>query len=136
MIYNLSDPFQQDLFKSRVNRLYKNKRLVEVIDKTHRTIDQNSYLHLIVAYFACETGNTVETVKSEFFKRYANYDIFFSGRKKARSSTTLNMEEMSIAIERFKIWAAQVAGVYLPDAENQQALREIQSEVQRNKQYL
>lgn len=136
MIYDLSNEFQAEQYKLRCNHLYKNKRLVEVVDKTHRTIDQNSYLHLIVGYFACETGNTIETVKSEFFKRYSNYEIFFSGRKKPRSSADLNIEEMSLAIERFKIWAAQVAEIYLPDAENNAAIRQIQSEITRNKQYL
>lgn len=136
MIYNLSDQFQANQYKQRCNYLYKNKRLVEIVDKTHRTIDQNSYLHLIVAYFASETGNTIETVKREFFKRNANFEIFFSGRKNPRSSASLNIEEMSLAIERFKIWSAQVAEIYLPDAENNAAIRQIMSEVQRNKQYL
>jgi hypothetical protein len=133
MIYNLSDQYQYEQYKRRCNYLAKKKRLVEIIDKSTRTIDQNSYLHLIIAYFASETGNTLETVKQEFFKGYANEVIF--GKRK-RSTASLNIEEMSLAIERFKIWASMVGNVYLPDAENQEQMRQLQSEIQRNKQYL
>lgn len=46
------------------------------------------------------------------------------------------VEEMTLSIERFRNWSAQVAGIYLPSTADRDALFEIEREVRNNKQYL
>jgi isocitrate dehydrogenase kinase/phosphatase len=112
--------------------LAKNKRLVELKDITKRTLDQNAYLHVIISFLAIKVGYSADEVKRLFFKDAANKDLF----KGVKSSASLGIEDMSTAIERFKIWAAQNADTFLPDSDNKDALRQIQSEISKNKHYL
>ena len=123
MIYNLSNPHDQERFKTRCNALYKKGGMVELTaKKERRTIPQNSYLHLILGCFAMETGNTLDFVKQEYFKRYINPDLFiieiddeYIGKVTTlRSSRDLDTAQMTTAIERFRKWASAEAGIYLP----------------------
>ena len=77
MIYDLNNILDKQRFKRRCNQLYKAGEMVEMTaKKPRRTIPQNSYLHLILGWFAIETGNTLDFVKKEYFKRYLNPNIF------------------------------------------------------------
>lgn len=137
MIYNLARQLDREKFKTRVNFLFSKGIKVQgeggacVIELTERkpkrTTEQNSYLHLLISYCALAMGESAAYVKDEYYKRAANADLFyykqydeFLGREveRVRSSTELSTEEMSVSIDRFKTWAAQVAGIYLPDAQH------------------
>ena len=52
-----------------------------------------------------------------------------------RSSADLTKEEMSLAIDRFKKWAAE-QGMYLPDPEDEALLSMIQVEMGKVRKYL
>ena len=90
-----------------------------------------------------EVGVTLDYAKREYFKRLVNKDLFirkqqdrFSGEIEViRSSADLTNEEMSMAIERFKVWASQ-NGFYLPSPEDAERLRDIEIEMGRMRQYL
>ena len=117
--------------------------VVELTEKTFRSKNQNSYLHLLLGVVAMETGNTLEDVKREYFKDLVNPDIFRSYRtdnrgntiRVYRSSAEVSKEEMSIAIDRFKKWGAE-NGIYMPNPGDESLLREIAIEMGRNKAYL
>ena len=117
--------------------------VVELTEKTFRSKNQNSYLHLLLGVVAMETGNTLEDVKREYFKDLVNPDIFRSYRtdnrgntiRVYRSSAEVSKEEMSIAIDRFKKWGAE-NGIYMPNPGDESLLREIAIEMGRNKTYL
>ena len=145
MTYDLANPLDQQRFKTRCNHLYKQGGVVELTAKKgRRTIPQNSYLHLILGWFAIETGNTLDFVKKEYFKRYINPNIFvveiedkYLGKIKVlRSSRDLTSAEMTTAIERFRNWASAEAGVYLPSPDEQSLLQYIERESSRYKDYL
>ena len=54
MIFNLSNPYEVDKYKEYVNKLFKDRAVVEVKKRLpNRTLAQNSYLHLILSFFAC-----------------------------------------------------------------------------------
>lgn len=143
MQYNLSTAFDRERFKVRVNALYKKGCVVELTEKTFRTTNQNSYLHLLLGIVAMETGNTLEYVKQHYFKRLVNPGIFVYTRQdkflgvieEVRSSASLSKEEMMTAIDRLKIWGAENA-IYLPDADNEEVLKQVAIEMDRNKAYL
>lgn len=145
MIYNLSEILNRERFKRRINQLYEKRCVVELTEKKPlRTIKQNSYLHLILGYFAIETGNGMDYVKREYFKILCNTEIFvreiddkFLGKIKiVRSSSALDRGEMTTAIDRFRNWSAGEAGIYLPEPNENEFLEHIQMEMERNKQFL
>ena len=146
MLYNLSSPLDQQSARTRLDLLIKRQVLIELSEKKpRRSISQNSYLHLLLGYFASQTGNTLEWVKEQYYKKWCNADIFVrekfdpltnSQQCYLRSSAELTTEEMSLSIERFRNWSADTAGIYLPDAHSEAEIAALQVEVERYKTYL
>lgn len=125
--------------------LDKSNGIVELTEKKPRwSNQQNAYLHVILGYFAMETGNTLEWVKQQYFKKLVNADIFIReqedkwlGRIKVlRSSADLDSAEMTTAIDRFRNWSSSEAGIYLPSANEEDMLSLMEIEISRYKQYL
>ena len=71
MLYDLSSELQRESFLVRVEQLLTKRCVVELTEKTFRTRNQNSYLHLLLGVVAMETGNTLADVKEYYFRRYA-----------------------------------------------------------------
>lgn len=145
MWYDLSKVFDRERFKVRCNALFKSGKTVELTEKKMlRSIRQNSYLHLILSWFAIETGNKMEFVKQEYFKKLCNADIFLTYVDDPylghiailRSSSDLDSAEMTTAIERFRNWASMEAGIRLPDPNEEEFLHTIRIEIERNKKFL
>ena len=146
MLYKLSNPLQREQFKARSAKLLeKSNGIVELTEKKpRRSNQQNAYLHVILGYFAMETGNTLEWVKQQYFKKLVNADIFIReqedkwlGRMKVlRSSADLDSAEMTTAIDRFRNWSSSEAGIYLPSANEEDMLSLMEIEISRYKQYL
>lgn len=145
MIYNLDSILDKERFKRRCNALYKRGGLVELSErKGTRTLSQNAYLHLILGWFAVETGNRIDFVKEQYFKRLVNAPIFCEYKEDRylgevevlRSSKDLDTGEMTTAIERFRNWSSAEAGIYLPAANEQGFLNEIEVELRRQQEHL
>ena len=145
MIYNLSSQLDVLNARTRLEFLIKRGCIVELIEKKQkRTINQNAYLHLLLGYFASQTGNTLEWVKQQYYKKLCNPDLFigeredkFIGRVRyVRSSADLRTDEMNLSIERFRNWSASEAGIYLPEATSEAEIAALQVEVERYKTYL
>lgn len=145
MIYNLSSQLDAQNAKTRLDLLVKRGSVIELTEKKpRRSLNQNAYLHLLLGYFASQTGNTLEWVKQQYYKKLCNPDIFIGERedkllgkmKYVRSSADLSTDEMSLTVERFRNWAASEAGIYLPDPTNEAELAALQVEVERYKTYL
>lgn len=143
MQYDLSQPLDRERFKARCNALFKKGCVVEMTERTFRSGQQNSYLHLLLGVVAMETGVTLDYAKKEYFKLLVNRDIFvrktndrFAGEIEViRSSADLTKEEMSTALDRLKRWGAE-NGMYLPNPEDRELLRAIEIEMGRNRAYL
>lgn len=144
MLYDLSNPLQNESFGKKTEALRKKGCIVELTEKKpQRTANQNRYLHSILAYFGLEVGETAEYVKRYYFKILCNKDIFvvekddkYHGKiKVVRSSSELDTTEMTTAIERFRNWAAG-EGIYIPSAEEHLMVQQMEIEISRNKIYL
>lgn len=144
MIYDLSTPLGIENFKARSDYLIRKGVVVELTEKSkNRTIRQNKYLHLILSYFATQTGNTTEWVKQKYFKIHVNPQIFIRTRndnfvgniKYLRSTSELDTAEMTTAIERFRNWSSSEAGIYLPSPEDNNMIIAMEIEVERAKNY-
>lgn len=139
MLYDLTNIVGLQSFKTKVGMLIDNKdKVVELtVKRKRRSLNQNSYLHLILTWFAIEYGDTLEYVKQDIFKKNVNPQIFKSERvnfktgevrEHWRSSADLNTKEMTVAIERFRNYASKEAGIYLPEANEDKFLQHIEIE--------
>lgn len=145
-MYDLSNDLHAESFKKRCNMLYKKKCIVELTEKKQqRSLSQNAYLHAALGYFGLQVGYTIEEVKAWYFKETCNPELFvriktdpITGveRKTLRSSSDLTTEEMTVAIDRFRNWAADKAGVYIPSPDEFKLVQQMEMEVQRAKYYL
>ena len=145
MLYDLNNILDRERFKRRTSALYEKRVIVELSEKTTRSSSQNRYLHLLLGYLALETGNTLEYVKEQYYKRAANPGLFMMTKDDkllggvtawTRSSADLTKEEMTVSITRLRDWASQVAGIYLPSADEQGFLQMIELEMSRQQRYV
>ena len=145
MIYNTSNPLDKANFLLRAKKLAESGVIVDLTEKKpRRSLPQNKYLHVILAYFGTQTGNTLEWVKQQYYKKLVNPDLFirekedkYLGRIKVlRSSADLDMAEMSLSIERFRNWAAQEVGIYIPSADEAILIQQMEIEIERSKEFL
>jgi hypothetical protein len=145
MIYNTSNPLDKANFLLRANKLAESGKIVELTEKKpRRSLPQNKYLHVILAYFGTQTGNTLEWVKQQYYKKLVNPDLFIREKedkylgkiKVLRSSADLDTAEMSLSIERFRNWAAQEAGIYIPSADEAILIQQMEVEIERSKEFL
>lgn len=142
MLYDLTDFVQRERFQRRCASLVQRQGRVELREMTRRTLSQNAYLHLLLGYFASETGYTLDFVKREYFKRLVNPDIFQEERDGAfgrvadlRSTAQVGREELSLAIDRFRNWSSETAGIYLPSANEEEFLKSIEMDIDRYSHY-
>ena len=145
MIYNLSSPLDKANFLLRAKKLAESGVIVDLTEKKpKRSLPQNKYLHVILAYFGTQTGNTLEWVKQQYYKKLVNPDLFIREKedkylgkiKVLRSSAELDTAEMSLSIDRFRNWSAQEAGVYIPAADEAILIQQMEIEIERNKEFL
>ena len=145
MIYNLYSPLDKANFLLRAKKLADSGVIVDLTEKKpRRSLPQNKYLHVILAYFGTQTGNTLEWVKQQYYKKLVNPDLFirekedkYLGRIKVlRSSADLDTSEFSLSIERFRNWATQEAGIYIPSADEAILIQQMEIEIERNKEFL
>ncbi len=146
MNYDLSNPLQAESFKKRCNVLFKKKSVVSLVEKKpQRSLSQNAYLHAALGYFGLQFGYKIEEVKILYFKKVCNPELFVKKIKDIitgqevevlRSSADLSVDEMTLAIERFRNWSSDVAGVYIPSPEEHRMIMEMERQVEIAKLYL
>lgn len=144
MLYDLGNTLQCENFKLKAEVLAKKGGIVELTEKKpQRGLQANKYLHVILAYFGLQVGETMEYVKKHYYKILCNRDTFvrevedkYLGKVKIlRSSADLDTDEFSLTITRFRNWAAG-EGVYIPSSEEHLMVQQMELEVSRNKMYL
>ena len=144
-LFNLSNPLDNANFLLRAKKLAESGKIVELTEKKpRRTLSQNSYLHVTIAYFACQYGCTIEWAKQRYFKQLVNPELFvrekddeFLGRVKyLRSSADLDVSEMSLAIDRWRNWCSMEASIYIPSADEAILIQQMEISIEHNKEYL
>jgi hypothetical protein len=148
MIYKTSNPFQKNQAIERFNYLIAKEKTIELTVKhPKRSISQNSYLHLILTWFGLELGYTMEEVKLEIFKKLVNPNMFYEGEfdgklglkiERWRSTASLNKEEMTLAVTRFRNFSSKEVGIYLPEPKDLALLQELENEIKKrqNQEFL
>ena len=145
MRYDGQNPLHAAQARARLEKMIRDGKIFDLTEKKPpRTLCQNAYLHVILAYFACQTGETAEYVKREYYKKLVNPSLFirerddrFLGRiKYLRSSAELTTEEMTLSIDRFRTWSSAQAGIYLPSPDEGRMISLMELEIERNREYL
>ena len=137
MKFNLANKPEAERAFEYLSELVGKESLAEVkkISPT-RSLNQNSYLHLIISAFGVHFGYTLDEAKiiyKEINKSLYQYDK--KGRTFYRSSADLTKEEMAESIDKFMQKSAE-AGYPLPLATDQGWLREISNAIESSKYYL
>lgn len=145
MKYDLKNPLDLENATLSFNRYCKDGEIIDLTkNQVKRSLSQNSYLHVCIAYFASKSGNTAKYVKREYFKILCNpeifirqtHDKFLGDIKILRSSADLTKDEMTTAIERFRNWSAGEASIYIPSSEEGRLLKLAEIEIERNKNFI
>lgn len=145
MLFNPRNEYEVPKLRKYVEELIQAGDPIEIKRKRKkRSLSQNNYLHVLIGYFASEYGCSLEEAKVDFYKRICNQHLFERKRvnkrgqevRYLRSSADLEIDEMTLSIERFRNWSASVAGIYLPSAEENQMLAYAEQIIEQNKQYL
>lgn len=145
MMYNTKNPLEVQDLQLKIEKLIARGSMVEVVEKKPRSLKTNSYLHVILAYFGLQTGNTLEEVKDLYYKRVVNGKMFVrkkhdallgTDREYLRSTAELTQDEMSDSIDLFRKWSREVAEINIPSSEEYIALLHIQHDIERAKMYL
>ena len=144
MLYDLNNEFHRGQAKTRFDKLLEQRCVIDLTEKTARTLSQNSYLHVCLGCLALHLGETIEDVKKFIFKIKVNPDIFIIEKevkrvgkvKKLRSSAELTKDEMTLAINRFRDWASKEENCYIPSSDEHLLIQQMQIEYERAKQYL
>jgi len=143
MVYNLKDALDISKFLAKARFLIGQGSCVELTEKRIRTLNQNKYLHIILGIVASEYGETLDDVKEYYFKRLVNPRIFVKDKilkatgemvRCTISTRDVTIEEMSIAIDRFKQWAAN-EGIYIPEPDDPH-MPEIEIQIRKLDNYL
>ena len=145
MKYITSNDFQAQEAMTRLKYLISKGKIVDITAvNPNRTIKQNSYLHVLIAYFASQTGYTVDYVKREYYKKISNPDIYIRVMhdkildrdvKYLRSSSDLSTDEMKTSIDRFKNWSAN-NGILLPDPTDSIGMATMEREIEKCKEWV
>ena len=149
--YDISNTAQRLALADKVSAILTHEKGVVALDyesNVQRTLSQNSYLHLLIAYVAARIGVTPEYCKRHYFKLTANKELFpikehrdnYSGitYETLPSTANLTKEQMSEAIDRFRNWAADVKngpGINTPDADDVRWLATCQNYIRTYKQF-
>lgn len=145
MIFNLANPHEVDKYNSLTDKLRMKQAIVEVKEKKkNRTLRQNAYLHVIISYFACEYGCSVEDAKYKYYKITCNKDLYVyktvnkQGKEviRTRSSKELDTAQMTLSIDRFRNWSAAVAEIYLPSPQEYDFIIHCQQVIEQNKEFI
>lgn len=144
MLYDLNNEYHREQAKARFEKLMSKRCVIDITEKTNRTLPQNRYLHACLGCVALHLGEKLEDVKRFIFKIKVNPDIFIEEKhikgvglvKKLRSSADISKDEMITAIERLRNWASQEEGIYIPSSDEHLLIQQMEIEYERTKQYL
>lgn len=145
MIYDTRNEWGKQQAREKLEYFIEKEYVINLSRKMEkRSLKQNNYLYLLFGYFATESGYSVDEVKVDYFKKTCNPDLFYRVKvnkkgkqiKYLRSSSDLDVGEMTFAINRFRDWSAMVAGIYLPSPEDNEFLLHCEREIEANKEFI
>lgn len=137
MKFDTSIPAEAINAKNRLNYLINRGYLVEITMKRHkRTLDQNSYLHVILTAWGGHLGYTLAEIK-QLVKERLCPDIFaYEKNRKTfyRSTADLDTLEATTVIDKIRVTAKET-GFTIASPEDHALIRQLQNENELLEQY-
>ncbi len=137
MKYNLANPAEAEKAFTYLSELSGKHALVEVKKiSPKRSLNQNSYLHLIIGAFGVHFGYTLAEAKVIY--KQINKEIYAYKKKNStfwRSSADLTKEEMAKSIDAFRQQSDEW-GYPLPLATDKDWLMSIENAIEQSRYYL
>lgn len=141
MKFNLANNAEAGKALALLLDLTRDGKLAEVKKiSPKRSINQNSYLHLLLGAFGNHFGYTLEEAKLIY--KQLNFELYqytkeVRGKTHTfwRSSADLTKEEMAKSIDTLMQWSEK-GGYKLPPATDQEWLRQVENEIEGSKYYL
>ncbi|MCD8302578.1 MAG: hypothetical protein LUC44_06120 [Prevotellaceae bacterium] len=144
MLYNAANPLDVENARLRLASMVKRRAIFELTErKGRRTLRQNSYLWVTLAYWGAQTGYRKDEAEAVF--KHVNRDTFRRTMtiggvevEYVRHIAELDTAEMSLAIDRWRDWAARNEDfpVYIPSPDEKDGIAEMEYEVSRAERYL
>lgn len=135
MTFDLTNDLDKQRFKQRCNFLYTRGKVVVLTEKRRpKSPNQNRYIHLIMGWVGFELGYTTEQVKQDIVKRLVCREIFVTrknGFEVCRSFADLDTTETTTVIDRFRNFASQELGIYLPEPGEDAMIRDMERELEK-----
>lgn len=146
MVYNLHKESDCVRIVEKVKTFISKGYAVELKRIPQRkSINQNSYFHLIISWFAFEYGEDSEYVKQEIVKKIVCPEVFkteFVNQKTGeiredwKSFSILSKEETTYVIDKFRHYSSKEAGIYLPEPSDLTAILEMEVQLKNNETWL
>lgn len=144
MLYNAKKPIDIQNAIKKLKYLIEKQVVFELKEKRKkRTYSQNNYQHLLFSWFAIHTGYTAAEVKLDIYKKIVNPTLFYEGEfgekvkiERWRSTASLDTAETTMAINRFRNYSVVEFGLYLPEPEDLEYLKEIEIEISKQPEFL
>jgi len=145
MKYDLNNKIDKIQAETYFKKLIASGNFIELKKiNPKKTNPQNSYLHLILSWFAIEYGDTLDYVKLEYYKKEVNRNDFKTSntnfktgeiREAWKSIKDFDTRETTNHIEKFRNWSA-AKGIYLPAPNEKDFLMQIEKDIERFSTYL
>ncbi len=133
MKLDLSLPYDLQRFKERSKILIDAGSKVELIKPNpNRSVNQNSYFHVLCQYVALETGYTTEQTKKMLKREFGSFMIEdVNGHPELVSSANIDSAQMTEFIDWIRLYASEEIGIYLLTADEHKYNRfEVEKELQ------
>lgn len=137
MKFDLSKEQDRISVQVRLNKLKADGSVVELKKlNPRRTIQQNSYIHVLFSLFGIEFGYTLDEAKT-FLKRECHWMQYEkNGTKFLRHTSTMQTDELTKFIEWIRNYSAQ-KGLYMPTPdEYREGQAYIDNMIESHKEYL
>lgn len=116
MIYDLSKDIEIQKSQTYFDYLKKKGCVIELKEKRKkRSINQNSYLHVLFSLFGIKFGFTIDEAK-ELIKFKLGYVYTKKGNDFFQKTSKMDSKELTIFIERFRNYSSSL-GLYLPSSD-------------------
>ena len=146
MLYNPAKKIDiQNAYTKLKYYIDKGKIFELKVKRELKSANQNKYFHLIVGWFALEYGEDAEYVKQEIIKKIVCPEVFKYERinekngeirEAYKSFSSIDKEQTTYVIDKFRDYSAKTAGIYLPEPSDLVALQEIEVQLKNNERYL
>jgi|WetSurMetagenome_2_1015567.scaffolds.fasta_scaffold35811_5 hypothetical protein len=145
MKFDLTRQYGQTSARKYLEKMIEGKNFIEIKDIANKSQSQNAYAHLLLSWLAFELGESIEWIKQVLLKQIICPEIFkveTVSQKTGevsfyyRSFSELSKTETMIVIDKFRNYASIEFNIYLPEANENELLKSLETELDKVKNWI